>query len=107
MESSHLNLLQMESVLRHCFVMNPKEFSKASNEGDDAFLCEYEYDVKWHNLDKEENDRQADSDGGKDSSKDSGYDAEEESEYENETEMGLSSTQSSTNKHQYHELAAV
>ncbi|KAL5984373.1 Origin recognition complex, subunit 1 [Asimina triloba] len=104
--------VEMESVLRHCFVMNPKEFSKASNEGDDVFLCEYEYDVKWHSfkrladLDKEENDREVDSDGGKDSSKDSGYDTEKESEYENETEMGLSSTKSSTNKHQSHELAA-
>ena len=26
--------------------MNPEEFSKAENEGDDVFLCEYEYDVQ-------------------------------------------------------------
>lgn len=42
--------LQMESVLRHCYVMNPKEFSKANNEGDDVFLCEYEYDVHRHSF---------------------------------------------------------
>lgn len=40
----------MESVLRHCYVMSPKEFSKAGNEGDDVFLCEYEYDVHWHSF---------------------------------------------------------
>lgn len=40
----------MESVLRHCYVMNPKEFTKANNEGDDVFLCEYEYDVHWHSF---------------------------------------------------------
>ncbi|CAN6469548.1 unnamed protein product [Victoria cruziana] len=39
--------IEMESVLRHCFVMDPIEFSKANNEGDDVFLCEYEYDVQW------------------------------------------------------------
>lgn len=30
--------------------MNPKEFVNASNDGDDVFLCEYEYDIKWHNF---------------------------------------------------------
>ncbi|XP_031484918.1 origin of replication complex subunit 1B-like [Nymphaea colorata] len=39
--------IQMESVLRHCYVLDPIEFSKANNEGDDVFLCEYEYDVQW------------------------------------------------------------
>ena len=42
--------LQMESVLRHCFVMAPKDYAKASNEGDDIFLCEYEYDIHWHSF---------------------------------------------------------
>ncbi|XP_052192375.1 origin of replication complex subunit 1B-like [Diospyros lotus] len=42
--------IEMESVLRHCYVMNPKEFSKASKEGDDVFLCEYEYDIHWHSF---------------------------------------------------------
>lgn len=43
-------VLQMQSVIRHCYVMSPKEFSKASNEGDDVFFCEYEYDIKWHSF---------------------------------------------------------
>ena len=41
---------QKESVLRHCFVMTPKDYAKASNEGDDIFLCEYEYDIHWHSF---------------------------------------------------------
>lgn len=41
-------MLQMESILRHCSVMSPKEYAKATNEGDDVFLCEYEYDIRWH-----------------------------------------------------------
>lgn len=40
----------MESIIRHCFVMTPKEFSNAGNEGDDVFLCEYEYDIQLHNF---------------------------------------------------------
>lgn len=43
-------LLQMETVFRHCFVMSPKEFTKAQNEGDDVFFCEYEYDVRWNSF---------------------------------------------------------
>ncbi|KFK32201.1 hypothetical protein AALP_AA6G210400 [Arabis alpina] len=42
--------IEMECILRHCFVKCPKEFSKASNDGDDVFLCEYEYDVHWHSF---------------------------------------------------------
>ncbi|KAM3394185.1 origin of replication complex subunit 1A [Capsicum galapagoense] len=42
--------VEMESVIRHCFVMYPKEFEKARNEGDDVFLCEYEYDIHWHSF---------------------------------------------------------
>lgn len=42
--------LQMESVIRHCYVKNPKEFEKARNDGDDVFLCEYEYDIHWHSF---------------------------------------------------------
>ena len=30
--------------------MSPKEFAKASNEGDDVFFCEYEYDVRWYSF---------------------------------------------------------
>lgn len=40
----------METILRHCYVMSPNEYAKAGNEGDDVFLCEYEYDVKWHSF---------------------------------------------------------
>lgn len=29
--------------------MNPKEYAKAK-EGDDVFLCEYEYDIHWHSF---------------------------------------------------------
>ena len=42
-------MLQMECVLRLCFVKAPKEFAKA-REGDDVFLCEYEYDIHWHSF---------------------------------------------------------
>lgn len=45
-----LFVLQMESIIRHCFVMDPKGYSKAADEGDDIFLCEYEYDIKWHSF---------------------------------------------------------
>ncbi|XP_076934868.1 origin of replication complex subunit 1A-like [Bidens hawaiensis] len=41
---------EMETVLRHCYVMSPNEYAKAENEGDDVFLCEYEYDVNWHSF---------------------------------------------------------
>ena len=50
----------MDSILRHCSVMNPKEYTKAINEGDDVFLCEYEYDIHWHSF-----KRLADIDDGK------------------------------------------
>ncbi|XP_058106618.1 origin of replication complex subunit 1-like [Magnolia sinica] len=102
----------MESVLRHCYVMNPKEFSKASSEGDDVFLSEYEYDVRWHSfkriadLDDEENDGEADNDEDWDSSKDSGCDTEEDFEYKKETEIGSSAAKYPANKYQSHELAA-
>ncbi|KAK6164149.1 hypothetical protein DH2020_001013 [Rehmannia glutinosa] len=42
--------IEMATIIRHCYVMTPKEFSVASNEGDDVFLCEYEYDIKWHSF---------------------------------------------------------
>ncbi|KAL5052825.1 hypothetical protein RYX36_033507, partial [Vicia faba] len=29
---------------------NIEEYAKASNEGDDVFLCEYEYDIHWHSF---------------------------------------------------------
>lgn len=30
--------------------MIPKLYAKATNEGDDVFLCEYEYDIHWHSF---------------------------------------------------------
>ncbi|CAL9225368.1 unnamed protein product [Arabidopsis halleri] len=45
-----LKLTEMECVLRHCFVKCPMEFSKAINDGDDVFLCEYQYDVHCHSF---------------------------------------------------------
>lgn len=40
----------METILRHCSVMNPKDFRNADYAGDDVFYCEYEYDIHWHNF---------------------------------------------------------
>lgn len=40
----------MESVIRQCSVKYPKEYAKSSNEGDDVFMCEYEYDIHWHSF---------------------------------------------------------
>ncbi|KAI4340545.1 hypothetical protein MLD38_025370 [Melastoma candidum] len=54
--------IEMESVLKHCSVKAPREYAKANDEGDDVFLCEYEYDIHWHSfkrvsdIDKEEED---------------------------------------------------
>ncbi|KAI5440782.1 hypothetical protein KIW84_010307 [Lathyrus oleraceus] len=42
--------IEMGYVLRHCYIMTLKEYAKASNEGDDVFLCEYEYDIHWHSF---------------------------------------------------------
>ncbi|CAI9273004.1 unnamed protein product [Lactuca saligna] len=60
---------EMETILRHCYVMSPNEYAKAGNEGDDVFLCEYEYDVKWHSFKRiaeiannEEDDEEAEHD---------------------------------------------
>ncbi|CAM8924572.1 unnamed protein product [Rhodiola kirilowii] len=46
--TNHLSDVEMETVIKHCFVKTPKEFAKANDEGDDVYLCEYEYDVQWH-----------------------------------------------------------
>jgi origin recognition complex subunit 1 len=40
----------METILRHCSVMCPKDFRDANDGGDDVFYCEYEYDIHWHNF---------------------------------------------------------
>ncbi|PSS14538.1 Origin of replication complex subunit 1B like, partial [Actinidia chinensis var. chinensis] len=87
--------IEMESILRHCYVMNPKEFGSAKNEGDDVFLCEYEYDIHWHSFKRlaeidndEEDGEEADSDEDWKSCQDSDSDAEEV-EYEEENRNRL------------------
>ncbi|XP_014496610.1 origin of replication complex subunit 1A [Vigna radiata var. radiata] len=90
--------IEMESVLRHCFVMTPKEYANASNEGDDVFLCEYEYDINWHSfkrladIDNErENGEETDSDEDWGLDKESDSDTDEDIGYEEEnTKDGLS-----------------
>ncbi|XP_042515574.1 origin of replication complex subunit 1A-like [Macadamia integrifolia] len=103
---SQLCYLQMESILRHLYVMNPTEFAKANCEGDDVFLCEYEYDVHWHSFKRlaeidnsEEDDRKAGSDEDWDLCKDSGSDSE--LEYDEKNVKG-----SLPRKSPAHELAA-
>lgn len=83
--------VEMESVIRHCYVMYPKEFEKARNDGDDVFLCEYEYDIHWHSFKRiseiEDNDvdnDQADNDGDWNSCEDPDSDVEDDVEYERE-----------------------
>ncbi|KAL6564726.1 Origin recognition complex, subunit 1 [Orobanche minor] len=88
--------IEMASVIRHCYVMSPKEFSVAGNEGDDVFLCEYEYDIKWHSfkriaeIDNNDGDEGAHKDAGDDdwnSCNDSDYVSEEDMEYDDETKI--------------------
>ncbi|KAM7528936.1 hypothetical protein LguiB_032346 [Lonicera macranthoides] len=88
--------IEMESVLRHCYVMNPKEFTKANNEGDDVFLCEYEYDVHWHSFKRiaeldngEEDSEEADSDEDWNACKDSDSNTDEYVGYEEENIANL------------------
>ncbi|ONI06223.1 hypothetical protein PRUPE_5G048200 [Prunus persica] len=97
----------MKSILRHCFVMNPKEYAKA-NEGDDVYLCEYEYDIHWHSFNRpaeidngEEDDDGAESDGDWKLSKDPDSDTEEEMDYDEESIKNIIAKPSRA-----HELAA-
>ncbi|KAK9950817.1 hypothetical protein M0R45_006284 [Rubus argutus] len=82
--------IEMESILQHCFVMNPKEFVKA-NEGDDVFLCEYEYDIHWYSfkrlaeIDDDEEDDDAESDEDWKLGKYSDSDTEEDVDFEEES----------------------
>ncbi|XP_031281563.1 origin of replication complex subunit 1B-like [Pistacia vera] len=99
--------IEMESIIRHCFVKNPKEFSKASNEGDDVFLCEYEYDIHWHSfkriaeIDNEGDGEDADSDEDWNLCKAADSDTDEDMEYEEEYVKNLQ-----TRPPTAHELAA-
>ncbi|TMW93351.1 hypothetical protein EJD97_011839 [Solanum chilense] len=83
--------VEMESVIRHCFVLYPKEFEKARNDGDDVFLCEYEYDIHWHSFkriseieDNAVDDDEAENDGDWNSCEDQDSDGEDDVEYEQE-----------------------
>ncbi|RVW18520.1 Origin of replication complex subunit 1A [Vitis vinifera] len=90
--------IEMESIIRLCNGMSPKEFTKANNEGDDIFLCEYEYDMHWHSFkclaeihNGEEGNEEADNGVDWDYGKDSGSDTEEDMEYEEENVNNLPS----------------
>lgn len=100
--------IEMESVLRQCSVMNPKEYAKADYDGDDVFICEYEYDIHWHSFKRlaeidngEEDGEEDDSDDDWKLCKDSDSDTDEEIEYEEENIKNLPTKPSSA-----HELAA-
>ncbi|KAF5192232.1 Origin recognition complex subunit [Thalictrum thalictroides] len=100
--------VEMESVLRHCSVMSPKEFSKATNGGDDVFLCEYEYDVHWHSFkrlaeidNEKEDDKDSDSDEEWECHKDLSSDTDGDLDLEEESLKGSANVQLPT-----HQLAA-
>ncbi|CAM6118357.1 unnamed protein product [Calypogeia fissa] len=38
---------EMDSILRHCYVMRPEDYKNSTGEGDDVFFCEYEYNEQW------------------------------------------------------------
>ncbi|XP_057844881.2 origin of replication complex subunit 1 isoform X2 [Cryptomeria japonica] len=85
-QTNHFDDNEMESILRHCYVKGPKEFEKCT-EGDDVFLCEYEYDINWHAFKRladadvdEESNRSLDSENDWNSSEDSGEDDFEDEE---------------------------
>ncbi|KAG0485497.1 hypothetical protein HPP92_009576 [Vanilla planifolia] len=97
--TNHLSNIEMESVIRHCYVMNPREFGEAINDGDDVFYCEYEYDVRWHSfkriadvIDAENNEEDGNDEVWK-SSDDSGGDSEGDSDFDEEEIDALSSFQ--------------
>ncbi|PWA82590.1 origin of replication complex 1B [Artemisia annua] len=95
---------EMETVLRHCYVMTPNEYAKAVNEGDDVFLCEYEYDVKYHSFKRiaeidnnEEDDGEAEHDEDWSCNEDSESESDDDIEYEKEDKLKL--VQGSTPAH--------
>ncbi|KAK9029448.1 hypothetical protein V6N11_026565 [Hibiscus sabdariffa] len=100
--------IEMESIIRHCNVMSPKEYAKANDEGDDVFLCEYEYDIHWHSfkrlaeIDNDETDGEhANSDEDWNSCKEADSDMDEDMEYEEEHTRNAQARPSAT-----HQLAA-
>ncbi|KAM7272468.1 hypothetical protein ACFE04_027131 [Oxalis oulophora] len=85
--------IEMESIIKHCTVLSPKDFAKASYEGDDVFLCEYEYDVHWHsfkrqadidNIEKDGDDSDSDGDWKPSKKADSDTDDDDDIEYDEE-----------------------
>ncbi|WOL11678.1 origin of replication complex subunit 1-like [Canna indica] len=79
--------IEMESVIRHCYVLSPDAYKEANDQGDDVFYCEYEYDVHWHNFkrvtdidDGNENDKGVETDEEWKIPKDSDIDQDSESE---------------------------
>ncbi|XP_038890237.1 origin of replication complex subunit 1B-like isoform X2 [Benincasa hispida] len=100
--------IEMESLLRLCEVMNPKDYYNAK-EGDDIFLCEYEYDVRWHSfkrlaeIDKEEDSEGVDSDKEWKLDQSADPDSDGDVEYEEERAQILQSRNYSSSTH---ELAA-
>lgn len=101
--------IEMETILRHCYVMSPKEFRDASNEGDDVFYCEYEYDVHWHNfkrladIDDEPETQEDPSDEPYNAGNDYNSDTDEDSEFEEEDGPAK---RCSARKNQSHQFAA-
>ncbi|XVF69646.1 hypothetical protein PTKIN_Ptkin11bG0098400 [Pterospermum kingtungense] len=100
--------IEMESIIRHCNVLGPKEYAKAHDEGDDVFLCEYEYDIHWHSfkrlaeIDNDEADSDcANSDEDWNSCKEADSDTDEDMEYEEENTKNEQARPSTT-----HQLAA-
>ncbi|XP_074579369.1 LOW QUALITY PROTEIN: origin of replication complex subunit 1-like [Curcuma longa] len=84
--TNNCNDVEMECVIRHCYVMNPKAYNEAKDAGDDVFYCEYEYDIHWHNFKRiTDIDDANENDNGVESDEDWVYkdsDAEEDSENE-------------------------
>ncbi|KAL6606775.1 hypothetical protein ACP70R_042428 [Stipagrostis hirtigluma subsp. patula] len=107
--TNHLSDIEMETILRHCSVMSPKDFRDANNEGDDVFYCEYEYDIHWHNfkrladIDDEPETKEDPNDEPYNASNDYNSDSDEDSEYYDEEEP---TSYFSARRNQSHELAA-
>lgn len=105
--TNHFSDIEMESVLRHCYVMKPREFGEANNEGDDVFYCEYEYDVHWNSFKRlgdvvdAENDEEVGNDEDWKYPKDPDCDTEDDSDFDDDTSTKFSSHDIPT-----HELAA-
>ncbi|KAK4764208.1 hypothetical protein SAY87_013646 [Trapa incisa] len=90
--TNHLSDIEMESVIRQCSVKNPKEYAKA-NEGDDVFMCEYEYDIHWHSFKRlseiEKNAGEDDNDEDWEIPKDAVLESDEDMDYDEEREKSL------------------